>query len=954
MANKPEIEAAKGTFPSPFLKAAAVLASFDPEEIRPVGKPSPAELEASFQELIATSTVTYDSNVNAIWSLRGDVRRQVLQSLKDRRAMVACLKANPRRPKVTLQKMLERYLKGEAPPISEQTSSQLSSTMQVIDWLGEILPDLPPREELQERIEWVSLIAPFRFLVDEHFRGRQDQLDALSDYVGLLGPGSVYSTIGRSLRQLFNLQAKPPLLIYGPGGVGKSTLLAKFILDHAVETKTERTAFAYLDLDRPNLLGREPLTLLAEVARQLAVQYPESRRNFIATHDDILAELTRVARASDPANKGSTLVQWRISDAARSNFLQDFSGVVSSSVGLDKTLLLVLDTFERVQFRSQDHVENLWEFLRALRACVPRLRTVIAGRAPMDKRRKLEVEEVHLTELDFESAMSYLKSREIRDPATARHVIDQVGRNPLTLKLAAEVITADSEIAADPSLIPSRVSKRLVQGILYRRVLQHIGNEDVRKLSHPGLILRRITPDLIQEVLAESCGVTGVDAERAQELFSELKREVAIVGPSEDGSLRHRPELRQLMIGLLVADAPQKVLEIQRKAIQYYGSRTDPISRAEEIYHRLAIGEDVRSVDERWITGVEEHLAGPWDDLSVQAQRYLASRTDFELLDDNWSRADVESKERRASRRAQDFLARGMPDRALSIAREQKRRTPLSPLYAIEARAQFELREFEDARQSVRSAIQSLSRNGKPIPIDLLVLDSELDRRIGLGDSPEAKVRSFRAAAFHCQDVRLLQLGLNELAALQSQTSPPESNEASRGDLTRLQIKLSSSEAWSRRLLLARQEIQEELAKYVRDAKPEDLAEYPDLSRHLVSEIGLAHRDIAEPLIRLTGMGTELVSYVVREVPAFLATWDFALSPSGSNRSAIATSVGAHLSNSSPEIWAKYLAGRDTDEVAHLVDAALVKLGLPEEIFGQVISLLQQAFQRRQRYGKPV
>jgi hypothetical protein len=752
------------------------------------------------------------------------------------------------------------------------------------------------------------------------------------------------------------VQAKPPLLIYGPGGVGKSTLLAKFIIDHAVESKTRQTAFAYLDLDRPNLLGREPLTLLAEVARQLAVQYPESRRNFIATHDAILAELTRVARASDPANKGSALTQWRISDAARNDFLQDFSGIVSSSVGPDNALLLVLDTFERVQFRSQDHVENLWEFLTALRGRVPRLRTVIAGRAPMDKRRKLEVEEMHLTELDFESAVSYLKSREIRELATARRVIDQVGRNPLTLKLAAEVITADSEIAADPSLISGRVSKRLVQGILYRRVLQHIDDEDVRKLAHPGLILRRITPDLIQEVLAESCGVTGVDAERAQQLFSELKREVAIVGPSEDGSLRHRPELRQLMIGLLVADAPQKVLEIQRKAIQYYSSRTDPISRAEEIYHRLAIGEDLRSVDQRWITGVEEHLAGPWDDLSAQAQRYLASRTDFELPDDNWSRADVESKERRASRRAQDFLARGIPDRALSIAREQKRRTPLSPLYAIEAQAQFELREFEDARQSVRSAIQSLSRNGKPIPINLLVLDSELDRRIGLGDSPEAKVRSFRDAALHCQDVRLLQLGLNELAAFQfqSQTSPPESNEASPGDLTRLQIKLSPTETWSRRLLLARQEIQEELAKCVRDAKPQDLAEYPDLSRHLVSEIGLAHPEIAEPLIRLTGLGAELVSYVIREVPAFLAAWDFTLSPSGSNRSVVATSVGAHLPDSSPEIWAKYLTGRDTDEVAHLVDAALEKLKLPEKIFGQVISLLQEAFQRRERYGRPI
>jgi cellulose synthase operon protein C len=939
---------------SPYLKAAAVLTSYDPETIRPVGGASPEELKQSFQELISRSTVTYNRHAEAVWSLRGDIRRGVLHSLKDRRAMAACLKANPRRPKTGLQKMFERYLRDEAPAVSELSSYQLSHTLQVVDWLGGILPGLPEREALRDRMEWDALLAPFRFLVDEHFSGRKEELRRLHDYVGVLETDSILSAISRTFRQVFNLKEKPPLLIYGPGGIGKSTLLAKFILNHATANKDKHIPFAYLDLDRPSLWAREPVALLAEIAQQLSVQYPEARQVFIATQNAILAELTRVARSSGVPSKGAGPTQWRVSQIARDGFLEDFGRMVTSTVGLNKPLLLVLDTFERVQFRSQDQIDDLWEFLNALQKQVPQLRTVIGGRAPMDRLRKLPVDEVPVPEFDQPSAEAYLKSHKISDPTMTRSIIQQVGRNPLSLKLAVEVIAGERNESAIAELVPKRVNERLIQGILYRRILRHISEEDVRRLAHPGLILRRITPELIQQVLAEPCGVEVPDYERAQELFDKLKREVSVVAPSEDGSLRHRQDLRQLMIRLLTADEPQRVEDIQRRAIAFYSGSDEPVSRAEEIYHRLALGEDAKSVSPLWLPGVEQYLAGPWDELSAAAQTFLAARTKFELSETVWRVADPQSGERRAARRAEEFLAKGSPEKAWEVARAYKARSPLSPLFALEGRALFQLREFEQSRKCVRRGIGSFSEAGKTVPLDLLLLDSELDCCISLDDSPEDRVRSFREAVRRYPgDIRLLKIGLNLLIAFQSQSVPPDSVAESSRDLTRLKIRLTPVEAWSRRLQIVRQELQEELIGCLRTTKPETLEAEPDLSRRLFAEIGLVDPAITMGLIRRTGLGGELVAYVVPQLAEFLSAWDAALSATGSPESTIASSAGLQLSDSSPGTWLAHLEKREPPEIAQLVDAALEKRNLPDEVFRLLVYLLKRAFQRRDRYGKP-
>jgi hypothetical protein len=63
--------------------------------------------------------------------------------------------------------------------------------------------------------------------------------------------------------------------------------------------------------------------------------------------------------------------------------VRDFGALLRNLKVETDPFLLVLDTFERVQYRSDVVVRGLCAFLQRFQANVPRLRSVIAGRAPL-------------------------------------------------------------------------------------------------------------------------------------------------------------------------------------------------------------------------------------------------------------------------------------------------------------------------------------------------------------------------------------------------------------------------------------------------------------------------------------------------------------------------------------------------------------------------------------------
>src|SRR5215469_11435514 len=152
--------------------AAAVLSSFEINRtLQPVGRDVDAQ-NVELERLISNSILVSEIGQPRLWTLKNDVRKQVLRRLGTRNALVSALNANLNRPQDPLQKTLELYVFGGAKKLAEQTPEELSSTLQVTDWLGEteLRDGLPTQDEVRRWVEVSTLLSPFRALVGDHFR----------------------------------------------------------------------------------------------------------------------------------------------------------------------------------------------------------------------------------------------------------------------------------------------------------------------------------------------------------------------------------------------------------------------------------------------------------------------------------------------------------------------------------------------------------------------------------------------------------------------------------------------------------------------------------------------------------------------------------------------------------------------------------------------------------------
>ena len=418
---------------------------FNPAELRLVGDFPNATSQAR-TPLLANSRIVPGRDGLFRWILSTKARKETLSQLGTLEALRKALEANPTRSTDPLQAMLERCINGEPLNLEELNQEELAAVLQVIEWLGDILPDLPDRAEVQQAYAWTELLNPFRYLAAKNFFDRQEQIKQLEDFVQQPVP----ATPGKN--------ALKPLLIYAAGGMGKSALLSKFILDHATELHPgSRLPFVYLDFDRSELLPEEPLTLLAEALSQLGAQFADAAKqaddlrkrilSFLAARqeDGRLVE-TRDGKRVSEHFRGS--MERNILETAwnsRSGFIAEFAKFLYKWGLFDRPLLFVIDTFEEVQYLSQDFVNEIWEFLDELAMRIPGLRPVVAGRAaltaPRVGKKSIELQELPLPPFDDKAAMDYLTLQGVADSRLAAAIVKQVKGNPLSLKLAAAVVS---------------------------------------------------------------------------------------------------------------------------------------------------------------------------------------------------------------------------------------------------------------------------------------------------------------------------------------------------------------------------------------------------------------------------------------------------------------------------------------------------------------------------------
>lgn len=629
------------------------------------------------------------------------------------------------------QAMFHALLAGGPNDLSGLAREELLALQEAAGWLDGVAAPPFPVAEIDRALASGEVWAPFAALLDGDLVGRDADLSVLARFAGLrLDRDDVVVPCAPTPQRL--------LLIEGVGGIGKSALIAQLMLRFAAMKDAPRLPFAYLACDDPALDVTDPETLLSGAARQILQQLrlvgppPAEAERAEAAH---LRFAEHLRQQSETVEKASKRASSAGSMDARLDLIRDattsviagfaeFAGAAARAMAQDgwqPPCLMVIDTFEEVQYRTPARLQGFWGLVAQLLALAPQLRIVIAGRAPLAEPGLSPAPlRLLLNELSHDAAVDLLSRETGQDSQSLRGLARQIGGNPLNLRLAARVIAGDQHGRGGIAGLTTRrwgvlrVAPELIRGQLYRRVLDHIHDPRVRALAHPGMILRRITPEIISEVLASICEIDLDGPDDARMLFEALAREHTLVRRAEDGSLRYREDVRRPVLTLLTADQPALTRHVHQAAHQFHAGHDDAVSVAEAIYHGLMLGLDADLLDALWQPEAASHLGDAIEELPPRGRIWLAGHSDFDLPESDREAASLEEWEAIVGPGALAVLQQSGSVEALAMLSEREARSPMSPLISIEARCLISLGDQDAAQALLEAALRAAPMDGNP------------------------------------------------------------------------------------------------------------------------------------------------------------------------------------------------------------------------------------------------
>lgn len=792
---------------------AGVVATFDPDDILALGTSSGDVIDFLDQECHLVPM----ADGPAAWTLDDAVRTRLFASA-DRADLVRARAAVKEVPDSAVQQALDRSLDAgwstwDVAELDDEATAALSV---VARWWSGSRYDVPNPEDLADHLRRRLLFADARSMASDHFVGREDVLD--------------------ELRQRFSDTQGKAVVLWGVGGVGKSALVARLVVEAVDEGLDELNPdlVALLDFDDPAINPMYPAELVAAITEQLDVQLAAGSREFSNVRSKVVSESAYSGFRS--ASSGRTVT-------GPDTYWADLLGQAVDGMVVGSRLLVVMDTVEQAQRRGPSAMYALADVVGELcrrshvlvllsgRARVPELAAItttteLLGLAEPDAVTLM----VDLAEgaVDRDHAQTLVRRFGTRHPATGAGVPtgdEPILISPLTVRLLAALLAKTGAGAEDP-LFGLQAANEQLDAELYLRILGHIEDPLVRAVAHPGLVLRRITPEIIRDVLAKSGGVELGEVDE-RDLFNRLAAEPMLVDRPEPDVLEHRQDVRAVMLPQILRDTTVDARSVQLAAVDYYTRRRDPVSRAEEIYHRLLLGQGRDKLDPIWDPRAAERLVTAVDELPQRSRVLLLSRLPRAFVGDDDRRLldDAEWLEK-VEPTVGAMLSRGRAEEALELLRERRRADggPLLPLVEIEA-------------------LEALER---------------LDEAIALAGR-EAEVAATALDPASVTDLSLQQCRLFERAGhpLESLAVLDRATAVSREhSVDRLRLLVS----WlgvSRRNAIgttdARRRCMDEAVDIGRTATTRRLEEYPGLLRDLAAEVGDEAGDVLDTALRSVG-----------------------------------------------------------------------------------------------------
>jgi hypothetical protein len=427
----------------------------------------------------------------------------------------------------------------------------------------------------------------------------------------------------------------PSFVLVGPGGVGKSALISKFVSDQRREPGA--SPLIYLDFDRATLIGATPLDLTFEFTRQLGLAE--------VALEQTLAEFRERSRSLLGGRENLNI---DIGGGATSAALLDLASLLSGWPRRMAPVTIVLDTFEEVAIRGVTPVRDVLQWVAELRNKVQlqQIHLIVCGRAVIPDAPHLPHEEVAamfnihrewpLEDLVTDKAVELLTVLGV-EPGLAMRFPPVFGGNPLVLKLIHRFVTANDPDEVEQLLEDGEKARRDAPSgevglrFVYERILNRIKKPRVRALAYPGVVLRRVTPELILDVLVPTCPVP-LDVKTpddAQEAFTELAEHVWLVTRVGPDAVEHRADVRRLLVPGLEHSTEVDTKAIHRAAVAYYVARpasvASEVAEIEEIYHRGFLNDIPEDMTEAQADDVARRLGGDLEYWPVHARAMVKS-----------------------------------------------------------------------------------------------------------------------------------------------------------------------------------------------------------------------------------------------------------------------------------------------------------------------------------------